>query len=272
MTENICRFLPFNKQEHSIHTINFVLETKPQVYTELKYESVYKMYYVCNGQGVLHTCGKISALEAGDIFFTFPGYAFAIESKDGFAYMYISFVGVRGNLIMESLKIGTNNFIFHNAAKVREIWEKGISLNTELSDLASEAVLLYTFSFLGSINPPNKVRNKQNGIDFIKKYIDDHFTEQDFSLESISRELSYNKKYISYIFKKQFGVGAIEYLNTIRIQNACTMMEQGFTSVSDIADKCGYSDSQYFSKIFKTKTGFSPTDYIKELKQTRNRP
>lgn len=272
MTENICRFVPFNRQEQSIHTINFVLETKPQMYSELRSESVYKMYYVCNGQGALHTCGKISPLKEGDIFFTFPGSAFAIESKDEFAYMYIGFVGLRGNLIMESLKIGTNNFIFHNANKVREIWENGISLNTELSDLASEAVLLYTFSFLGSINFPNKVRNKQSGIDFIKKYIDDHFTEHDFSLESISRELSYNKKYISYIFKKRFGVGAIEYLNTIRIQNACTMMEQGFTSVSDIADKCGYSDSQYFSKIFKAKMGLSPTNYINELKHTRDKP
>ena len=55
MEQNICHFIPFHKDIHSIHTINFVLETKPQQYDRLKSESVYKMYYVCSGQGYIHT-------------------------------------------------------------------------------------------------------------------------------------------------------------------------------------------------------------------------
>ena len=41
------------------------------------------------------------------------------------------------------------------------------------------------------------------------------------------------------------------------------MMEQGFTSVSDIADWCGFSDGNYFSKKFKERMGVLPTQYIK---------
>ena len=47
MEENICHFISFHNDTQSIHTINFVLETKPQSYDRLKSESVYKMYYVC---------------------------------------------------------------------------------------------------------------------------------------------------------------------------------------------------------------------------------
>ncbi len=266
MEQNICHFIPFHKDIHSIHTINFVLETNPQQYDRLKSESVYKMYYVCSGKGLVHTLGEITPLSKGDIFFTFPASSFAIESKENFTYMYISFVGLRGNMIMESLNINSNNFLFHQADEVQDFWEKGILASSKVMELISESVLLYTFSFLGSrLLPDNNKPKQHQSVELIKKYIDDHFTEHNFSLNNISRELSYNKKYISYIFNKQIGIGIIEYLNTIRIQHSCAMMEQGFRSISDIADRCGYLDAQYFSKIFKAKMGVSPTQYIKTI-------
>lgn len=266
MEQNICHFIPFHKDTHSIHTINFVLETKPQQHDRLKAESVYKMYYVCSGQGWIHTTGKSTPLTQGDIFFTFPAWPFGIESGEDFTYMYISFVGLRGNMIMERLHIGCNNFLFQQADEVQEFWEKGILTSAKVVEYISEAVLLYTFSFLANRLLPERDNPKQHlSVNLIKKYLDDHFTDHNFSLEDMSRELAYNKKYISHVFKKHFGIGVIEYLNTVRIQNACTMMEQGFTSVNDIADRCGYSDAQYFSKIFKTKMGVTPSQHISSL-------
>lgn len=266
MEQNICHFIPFHKNHHSIHTINFVLETKQQPYERLKSESVYKMYYVCSGYGAIHTAGKITPLHHGDLFFTFPSHFFAIESIENLTYMYISFVGYRGNELMESLKISCNNFIFHDMDEIYDFWKKALLTNPKVIDLISESVLLYTFSFLGNrLLTENNTSKQHHCIDEIKKYIDDHFSSHNFSLEAMSRELSYNKKYISYVFKKQTGTGIIEYLNTIRIQNACTMMEQGFTCVADIADRCGYSNAQYFAKIFKSKMGIAPSQHIKML-------
>jgi AraC-like DNA-binding protein len=266
MEQNICYFVPFHKSTHSIHIINFVLETKPQVYASLKSESVYKMYYVCSGQGFIHTPGKITPLTQGDLFFTFPAASFAIESKENFTYMYISFVGLRGNSIMQSLNVSSNNFVFHQANEVQDFWQKGILAGPKMMELMSESVLLYTFAFLGDKLLLDNNRTKQHpSVDLIKKYLDDHYTDHNLSLEDMRRELSYNKKYISHVFKKHFGIGIVEYLNTVRIQNACTMIAQGYTSVNDIAERCGYSDAQYFSKIFKTKMGIAPTQYIKKV-------
>ena len=178
-------------------------------------------------------------------------------------YSVISFVGLRGNMIMESLNISSSNFLFHNADEVQGFWEKGILASPKVMDLLSESVLLYTFSFLGDrLLLDNNKPKRHHCVDLIKEYLDEHFTDHNFSLEDMSRELSYNKKYISNVFKKHFGIGIIEYLNTVRIQNACTMMDQGFTSVKDIADRCGYSDAEYFSKIFKNKMGIAPSQYV----------
>ena len=60
-------------------------------------------------------------------------------------------------------------------------------------------------------------------------------------------------------------IGIVEYINTIRIQNACSMIQNGYTSINDIAFCCGYKDSQYFSKVFKSKLNTSPKKYISEF-------
>lgn len=266
VNQNICHFVPFHKDYNSIHTINFVYETKSQIQDSLKTESVYKMHYVCSGRGMLCTAGKITPLREGDVFFTFPAHPFKIEFVEDFTYMYISFIGTRGNMIMENLKINPKNFLFHDAQQVYSFWKEGLNVHTQLSDLMSESILLYTFAYLGENLSPQKTEKKPNDVvKRIKKCIDDNYTSTDFSIEQIGRELSYNKKYISHIFKKEMDVSIVEYINTIRIQTACTMMEQNFTCVSDIANKCGYADPQYFSRIFKQRMGISPMAYIKAL-------
>lgn len=226
------------------------------------------MYYVCSGNGIFHTNNTTTPLTAGDIFFSFPGNAFEIESKDDFKYMYISFVGIRGNMILEHLNISKTNFLFHNAEAIYDLWKNGLSLSRTMTNLATEAVLLYTFAHLGNqLLPENTSKEFRHSVTVIKKYIDENYTDHDFSVEQMGKALAYNSKYISSIFKKHFGIGIVDYLNTIRIQTACDMMQQHFTSVSDVSDKCGYSDVHYFSKIFKKKMGVSPTQYINELKR-----
>lgn len=264
-SENICHFIPYHKDYNSIHTIHYVLETKKQVYTSLKTEALYKMYYVCKGTGLLHTTGEINQLTEGDVFFSFSAIPYAIESADDFEYIYISFLGARAYMIMDKLKINNRNCIFHDLNIAEDFWIKGLYMSEDFSDLISESVLLYTFTCLGKmlLHPVNCQIQNSNTCLKIKKYIDDNFTDLNFSIESISKELLYNKKYISAVFKKNIGIGINDYLNTIRIQQACTMIKQGFTSVSDISYQCGFSDPQYFSKVFKKRTGLSPANYKK---------
>ena len=187
MEQNICHFIPFRKDIHSIHTINFVLETKQQQYTRLKTESTYKMYYVCCGNGYIHTAGKRTPLSQGDLFFTFPATSFAIESIEDFQYMYISFVGYRGNELMEMLHINPQHFVFHNANELSDIWNKGLHANETVMDLMSESILLYTFAHLKERLLPEANTPKTNhSVELIKKYIDDHFSDHNFSLENIN--------------------------------------------------------------------------------------
>ena len=266
MAKNICHFIPCDTDNRQLRTINFVLETQPQAFTGLKTEAVYKMYFVCAGHGVLHTLGKRSPLSPGDIFFTFPAEAFAIESEDSFAYMYISFLGSRGNQIMQTLSIDRHNCIFCGHSSLKSFWQNAIEMNSPLTDLASESVLLFTFSYLANAETVQKSLGKGQAWAKIKKYLDEHFTQRELSLASIGKALGYSEKYVSAVFHRHTGQSIVAYLHALRIQHGCTLIAQGFTSISDISLQSGFSDPQYFSKVFKKIIGVTPAQYIREQK------
>ena len=271
MNENICYFIPFHKDYQSIHTINLVLETKPRTSNTLKTEAVYKVHFVCGGSGCLHTLGRVRDLSEGDVFFTFPGSPFYIESKADFSYMYISFLGTRANQIMEKLKISAVNCYFPDCGAIYDFWSNAFGVNEELTDIISESVLLYTFSHIGSktLTFDAKTHRSENAFFAVKKYVDDNFTNPALSLCSIGKELLYSPKYISGLFKKKMNVGLTEYINTVRIQYTCTLINRGFTSVKELAVLSGYRDALYFSKVFKKKMGISPREYM--LSQSNRR-
>ena len=265
--QNICRFLPVQNHYDVIHTINFVLETKKQVYEGLVGLTVFRMHYVLQGEGVLHTPGNTQILKKGDLFFGLPAVPMAIESGTDFQYLYISFLGGRANMIMDQLQIGNQNSVFHGLEEVEDFWLCAVNAETPMMELRSESVLLYTFSVLaGRMQEQEEVVPKSgNTVLQIKKYLDDNYADTELTLEKIGRELSYNRKYLSTAFKKEFRIGITEYLNTIRVQHACTMLEQGFTSMKDIAQLCGYRDPLYFSRIFKKYMGVSPREHMRSL-------
>lgn len=265
MSENICRFIPKQIGESEINILNFVCETKEQEKAKIRYDTAYKMHLVTKGCGKLFVKNTEYDLNCGDMFFTFPSMEYSLQSVKNFEYMYISFVGVRTNKLMDRLKISKENFLFKNQEKIMPIWEQSIADNKNVLSLRCEGILLYSFSVLSEQEQVYSGECCALTLK-IKNYIEEHFMEDDISLETVSTAFSYNKKYISTAFKADFHIGIAQYISTLRIQYACTLMEYGFSSVGDIARRCGFSEPQYFSRVFKNKMGVSPKEHISQIK------
>lgn len=264
MENNICFFVPKNNDQ-TLNIINFVLETKPQLLENPRTDPYYKAILIRSGTGILYTANQKFHLKSGVLFFTFPGKEYAIETGDELTYIYVSFLGPKGNMLLERAKINHNNFYFANYENLLDIWENAIFFSDNARTSASEGLLLYTFAFLENKTNSEDDKNSRNPIiDKIIKLAEQNITNSNFGLETICSELKYNKKYISTVFKKQLGVGVPKYMNTIRVQRACYAIEQGLTSICDIAYMCGFEDPQYFSKVFKKQIGLTPTEYIKK--------
>lgn len=261
MSENICRFVSKQGNESEINILNFVYETTKQKKTDIKNEAMYKIHLVTKGSGKILTGGKTWGLRRGDLFFTFPAVEYSVLSGRDFEYMYISFLGIRTNKLLDKMNISARNFLFKNQQGLISLWKQSISENKYVLSLRCEGLLLYSFSVLQE-QEVELVDEHGTLTEKIKSYIDEHFADAEISLEGISKIFSYNKKYISTAFKKEFHLGIAEYISTLRVQYACTLMNYGISSVGEIAQQCGFSDPQYFSRVFKNKIGVSPKEYI----------
>lgn len=93
-----------------------------------------------------------------------------------------------------------------------------------------------------------------------KEYIAEHYTE-DISLTDVAEALGISGSYLSTMMKTNLGCGFVDYLQQIRIDHACSYLEQNYLKNYEIAYKVGFQDEKYFSKIFKKIKGVSPKEY-----------
>ena len=108
----------------------------------------------------------------------------------------------------------------------------------------------------------NTTCNEQNTL--VQQIIDiteENFSNPQLSISIIAKELAYNAKYISHLFKQKMGVGYTEYLRMHRINYAIMLLDHGIDSVKNIASLSGFSNPMYFSSVFKQTVGVSPSEY-----------
>lgn len=98
----------------------------------------------------------------------------------------------------------------------------------------------------------------------IDKYIHKHLSTQ-LSVSSLCTEFHLSRHEIYDICKKCFHATPAEYIKKCRLSYACTLLTTTDYPVYDIAIRCGVPDYNYFSKVFKSEYGMSPTIYKKSL-------
>jgi AraC-like DNA-binding protein len=81
------------------------------------------------------------------------------------------------------------------------------------------------------------------------------------SVESLAAELRCTPRYLSKFFHQEVGERIIDQIARLRLRNAIEALEASQLSIKEIAIACGYSDANYFSRVFRRATGKSPHDY-----------
>jgi len=259
----VCVFIPKSERIDQLYIVNFVYETKLFEKGPLSVKPYFRVHFVTRGTGILHIPGKSYSLGEGDVFFTFPSVPYSLESGAEFKFYYISFMGKRANRLVDELGLGREKCVFTGLGNMGKLWSDVLNVSADAVELRGEGVLLYVLSEVKNQSPESApVRSGDSSARRLKSYIDDRFADSELGLAKLSRELGYNPKYLSTLFKKTYGTGLSEYINTVRIRHACVLIEQGMTGVKDISTLCGFSDPMYFSRIFKQRLGVSPRGYI----------
>ena len=83
----------------------------------------------------------------------------------------------------------------------------------------------------------------------------------DLSLTAMANMLQINASYLSALFKKETGVTLTEYVNKKRIDHAILLLNSSDAQIQTIAQHCGITDVNYFTKLFKKQVGKTPKEY-----------
>lgn len=79
-------------------------------------------------------------------------------------------------------------------------------------------------------------------------------------------ELGISPEYFSYLFSKNIGVTFSEFLRRFRVEKAMEMYASGSCPKQEVPYAVGFSDAKYFSQVFRSVTGKSPGEYVRDLK------
>ena len=94
------------------------------------------------------------------------------------------------------------------------------------------------------------------------RFINEHFRQQ-ISANDIAAAAGFSPNYLSRKFREAAGIGVHDYLVFIRLRNAAFELLSTEDSVTDIALRNGFSDSNYFKDVFKKKYNMTPREYRK---------
>lgn len=100
-------------------------------------------------------------------------------------------------------------------------------------------------------------------IDRILYYIQSHLGEK-LTLTRIAGEFYMSRNYLCTFFRKHLGLTFVDYLTAERVKRAKTLLATPL-SITEIAEKTGFSDTPYFIKVFKKSEGVAPGAYRRSL-------
>lgn len=138
---------------------------------------------------------------------------------------------------------------------------KGCDSVKELSACLKE--ILSEFGDLGS---QYTMRQKERLSYKIKKIIEENYNQHFLGLCYISEQVGVSTSYVSKVFKEEYGIGVVEYMNELRIEAAKKLMEKEGITIKEVAEQVGFTSDIHFIRIFKKYENITPGVYKRQNK------
>jgi len=228
----------------------------------------YMLLYVKAGRCYLNIdSDNPKIVEKGNVILYKPNvpqdYSFIKTDKP--IQLYIHFTGTGCERILEKANLTDelvitphkNNELENYLEKICEEFDNTDSVKT----LLCEGLLIAALSLISKNNSSPTFKTKytkalNNIIGSIRT--DAHLT---YDIKTWASQCGLTEPHFIQVFKKATGLPPYQFLTKIRIQHAKELLLFSDLSVSQIGELCGYSDYNYFARIFKKKVGVSPSDY-----------
>lgn len=242
-------------------------------YTNLHYHNEIELYYLLRGRIKYFVNDKTFVLNEGDLMII-PKHVLHSTNSEDCLYnerLLLNFNSAHFHSEIASvLKSLCDNNIIHiskeNQPTIESMFYKIESEYNNKKKNSKLLIKLYISELIIYLHR-YKVENpfSEEKTDILIQKIADYINinyDADLSLSKLSKTFSMSESYISRRFKLSTGVCINEYINHIRIARAEQLLKTEKLPIIDVALKCGYNDSSYFSSVFKKFRGITPYKFL----------
>ena len=234
----------------------------PHIHTHLE------LIYLSEGSTLATVDNNEFLVEKGDLFLAFPNQIhFYHASSPVSGYLFIFAI----DLFKELKELFQNNVPTSPIIKFNQF---SIEVNSLLnmimeknnSDYIYDKIVAkgYLLALLGECLSLMTYVQSTSNYDNIKNVL--HYCSQNYTkpltLDTLAKDLHLNKYYISHIFKERMNIGFIDFVNSLRIEHACNLLEKG-GNITDVCFSSGFSSIRTFNRVFAENVGMPPREYIK---------
>ena len=247
-----------NKTRLIEHSITGGLVSFAHLHKELE------IIYVRKGKAVAYADKNSYLLNAGDMFIAFPNQVHYYRTVIRGEFMVLIFspdILYDVSSKISKSKPDINCFTSLDDGNLKDIFDSIYSLDGEYKNIAISGYLNVVMSRILPKLRLQTVDTENNSaffnvIDFCTRNFKD-----DITLDIVAEELHLSKYYISRLINNRLKQNFNEYINNLRISEACNLLRVTDKKIADISEDVGFGTIRSFNRSFKLIMGMSPAEY-----------
>lgn len=155
-------------------------------------------------------------------------------------------------------------FSVNDGEKMCEYFKSIFKLWSENKDKNFYKCMQYLYKILDEIDLEEKISS--NILFKAVSYIEKNMFSPDLSLDEACKVGAISRVYFNKLFKKEYNLTPIQFINSKRIQRAKFLLQTGIYAREEIASLCGFNEVKYFYSIFKKITKMTTSQYLNSFK------
>ncbi len=230
----------------------------------------YLIHFVSAGCGVYTHNDKTYALQKGDLFLVSPGelISYRADQEDPWEYCWVGFNGTDARRLVTMAGFTADTPILHsdNAAETEHymLAIAEASGNSAADDAQMVGCLYQLLAHLIRQNDQRTTGNPhQEYVANALRFIQYNYAN-DIGINDIALYVGISRSQLYRAFLEDFGVSPHTYLQRYRINEACSLLRNPNYFIAEVASSVGFNDPLYFSRVFKSIKGCSPSAYQKD--------
>lgn len=232
----------------------------------------YLLHVIYSGKGKYYVSDQVYEVTAGQIFLIYPGVTttYQADAEDPWTYGWVGFSGHRSEALLSQVGFSPDQLVL--SVESTEPLHKcilnmmGTHRITYANELYRTAELLRFFAYIAdhAIGIPHSMPGYSKSVyaQLAMRYLDSNFTTN-LKIADLADHIGIDRSYLTKSFREEYQISPQEYLIRLRMEKAAQLLVSSTEPISVIAAQVGYTDALAFSKIFKQRTGSSPSEYRK---------